>query len=305
MTQINVFRKAISSMTSRGFQARQYIVVSLLFLIASFWSAASYALTVTINEFSVDRNGSGFFIDSFTDGVEPPSGPANPNLLPGNAYAVSGTIPDGAESGGVLLLDSANGILTFNAVGNSRRSVSTFLRTDTSADNSVGLKSDDTLSLTGIFSLTTPPGPLFSAYGIRFTDAFGGVVHQFAQLFVEFNETTNQARIHYVLQDFDPDIITQLGSILFNPPAGADEIRLHIENTDANKDNFFGSFSYLQGGSVVGGGSFGTPAILFDDENFVRAQFFVSQDVVPEPSSIWLLIAGLGGLAVKIRGRRS
>jgi PEP-CTERM motif-containing protein len=314
MTQINVFRKAISSVTSHlnpstcgGLQARRYSVVSLLFLIASFWSAASYALTVTINDFSVVRNGSGFFTDDFADGNEPPSGPANPNLLSGNAYVVSGTIPDGAESGGVLLLDSANGILGFNAVGDPRFQVATFLRTDTSANLSVGLKSDDTLALTGIFSLTTPPGPLFSAYGIRFTDNLAGVTHQFAQLFVRFNEATNQAQITYVLQDFDPDIITPLGSTLFNPPAGADEILLKIERPSTSNNNFFGSFSYLDGGLVVGGGSFGSPAALFDDENFVRAQFFVSQDLpaVPEPSSIWLLIAGLGGLAAMVRARRS
>jgi hypothetical protein len=48
MTQINVFRKAISSITNhlnpsscRGFQACRYIVVSLLFLIASFWAGCS------------------------------------------------------------------------------------------------------------------------------------------------------------------------------------------------------------------------------------------------------------------------
>jgi hypothetical protein len=170
--------------------------------------------------------------------------------------------------------------------------------TNTDSTNfTAGFKSDDTLSLNGIFSLTTPAGPLFSAYGITLQDSASGSTHQVAQLFVRFNTTINQPQIAYVLQDFDTNMITLLGSTPFTPPVGADQILLQLDRPDVSNDNFFGSFSYLSSGSVVGGGAFSTPAQLFQGEEFVRARFFAAQDVpVPESSTWLLLITGCAGL---------
>jgi hypothetical protein len=77
-----------------------YRIYAWLFvLIGTSWSAASYAIVVGIDQFSVTRNGVGVFTDGFTDGAEPPGAP---NFASGNpaSYAVLGTIPGTAESGG-------------------------------------------------------------------------------------------------------------------------------------------------------------------------------------------------------------
>jgi hypothetical protein len=258
--------------------------------------APAHATVVSVDYFSVVRNGASLFTDSFDDGVEPPSSPG------GATYLVLGTIPDTAESGGTLQIDSANGVMTANALGVGRQETRVRLATNIDPANlSAGLKSDDTMSVTGIFSLTSPTGVLNPQYSVRFTDAAAGGVHQSAQIQVLYNTATGETRIRYISQDFDADTLTVLGSALFAPPAGADQILLAIERPDAGSNNFFGSFAFVSGGVIGASTQFLTAAQLFDGENFVRAEFNVSDGflvAVPEPGSFALFGFGLAALGV-------
>ena len=134
---------------------RQNLVHRIPFLfiavIAACWSIASHAFVVSIDDFSITRNGVGFFTDSFSDGVPPPSAPNFASGTPAT-YNVLGTIPSTAESGGKLLLNTATGAVSANALDQARIDVRVRLNTDISADLALGLKSDDTLSLTGILA---------------------------------------------------------------------------------------------------------------------------------------------------------
>src|SRR2546423_10383075 len=87
-------------------------------LIAGMAAVPAHAVVVGIDDFTVTRNGAIFFSDPFNDGLEPPSGPNGPAT-----YNVQGTIPNTAEAGGLLQLDSANGDLAANADGAPRLSV--------------------------------------------------------------------------------------------------------------------------------------------------------------------------------------
>jgi PEP-CTERM motif-containing protein len=276
--------------------SRQSVARAFFCLVAAaLGSPPAHAVVVGIDEFSVTRNGGLFFSDTFADGLVPPSGPS------GSAtYNVSGTILGTAESGGLLLLDSANGELSANADGDPRLSVRVRLLSNIDQTNlSAGLKSDDTLSLSGIFTLTTPSGPDVSQYAIRFNDATGEGAHQLVQLQVRFNPNSGAPEIRYLQQDFDASTITTLGSAAFAPPAGADRIRLTISRPSLLNDDFFGAYSYLSGGSVIAGagGSFATAGQMFEGENFVRAEFNVSE-AIPEPGTLALLVVGLAGIAV-------
>jgi len=268
--------------------ARAFFCLTL----AALGPSSAHAIEVGIDDFSVLRNGATFFDDAFADGLVPPSGP---NGIA--TYNVSGTIPGTAESGGILLLDSANGDVSANATGDPRLSVRVRLLSNIDPANlAAGLKSDDTLSLSGIFTLSAPSGPDNAEYSIRFNDASGGGAHQLVQLQVRFNPNTGGPEIRYLLQDFDAGTITTLGSAPFAPPSGADRISLTISRPSVLNNDFLGSFSYLAGGSVIGGGSFATPGQMFQGEDFVRAEFNVSQ-AIPEPGTLALLLAGLAGIA--------
>jgi PEP-CTERM motif len=257
-------------------------------LLAIFSSTESHAIQVNIDQFTITRNGSTFFSDSFTDGSEPPSAPTG-------SYNVFGSFGSNAESGGKLLLDTATGALSANAIETPRRTVAAlFLSNSDSSNLTAGLKIDDTLSVTGIFDLVIPTGPLFSAYGVRFSDASGGATHQFLQMSVRFDPVTSQPQILYVLQDFDANTITNFGTVPFAPPSGTDQTLLSITRPDETKNEFFGSWAFLDDGTTIGSGSFLTPGSAFLGENFVRGQFFASQGVqVPEPDSLWLIGFGL------------
>lgn len=206
----------------------------------------------------------------------------------------------------MLVIDTANGVLTANALGQPRVEVRSRLLTNIDPNNlGAGLKIDDTIAVNGIFSLTEPSGVLNPQYAIRLNDASGGTgPHQMLLLQVRLNSATNQTEIRYIFQDFEVFSISVLGSALFAPPPLADEILLSISRPDTSNTDFFASFSFLDGGSVIGGGVFATPGQMFQGENFVRAEFNVSDGVIPEPGTLALIgIAGVFFLAARRRAR--
>ncbi|HSQ10384.1 MAG TPA: hypothetical protein VLN25_07195 [Burkholderiaceae bacterium] len=175
-----------------------------------------------------------------------------------------GTFVVGSESDGRLRLNSADGGLTQNANGQDRLNLRAALNTNTdSSDLGTGLKIDDTLGLTGLFDLSSLTGPLINGYGIRFTDRNADGVKQAAELDVRFNPVTGKIEVRYLLQDFDTNEIFERGLADFAPPNGADQILLQLTRPDTTNTNFFASYSYLQGGNVLGGGAFDAPISLF------------------------------------------
>lgn len=270
-----------------------------------FWSLGANGAVVYLDQFEVRKNGGTFFTDGFADGNAPPSAPNFPNGDPA-AYSVFGTFVAGSESGGLLRLNSADGGLTQNATGEGRRTLRAALNSNTDSSNLVnGLKIDDTLGLTGLFNLSSLSGPLINGYGIRFSDRTAAGVHQAAELNLRFNPDTGKVEVRYVLQDFDTSQIFERGLADFVPPNGADQILLQLARPDTDNTNFFASYSYLQGGNVVGGGVFEASISLFQGENFVRAEFLAFESLpVPEPGTLALLGLGFAGMAAMRRRRQ-
>lgn len=281
------------------------VLYGLIAVSAATWSAPSLATVVSIDSFTVTRNGAAFFSDTFSDGVAPPSAP---NFVGGAAanYLLLGTIPAGAESGGLLQLDTANGVQTANSLGQGRQETRVRLATNIDDANlTAGLKVDDTLSLAGIFALSIPTGVFNPQYSVRFTDAAAGAIHQAVQMQVLFDTTAGVARLRYIIQDFDTDTLTVLGSALLVAPVGADGILLGIDRVSAAGGDFFGSFAYVTGGVVGSRTTFNQGAQMFQGENFVRAEFNVSDGFfVPEPSMSALMLCALGVLGFVARRRK-
>lgn len=281
------------------------VLSGLIAVSAATWSTSSQATVVSIDSFTVTRNGAAFFSDTFSDGLAPPSAP---NFVGGAAanYLLLGTIPAGAESGSLLQLDTANGVQTANSLGQGRQETRVRLATNIEDANlTAGLKVDDTLSLTGIFALSIPTGVFNPQYSVRFTDATAGATHQAVQMQMLFDTAAGVARLRYIIQDFDADTLTVLGSALMIAPAGADGILLGIDRLSASGGDFFGSFAYVTGGVVGSRTTFGQGAQMFQGENFVRAEFNVSDGFfVPEPSMSALMLCALGVLGFVSRRRK-
>lgn len=280
------------------------VLYGLIALSAATWSTPSQATVVSIDSFTVTRNGAAFFSDTFSDGLAPPSAPSFAGGAAAN-YFVLGTIPAGAESGGLLQLDSANGVLTANSLGQGRQETRVRLATNIDDVNlDAGLKVNDTLSLAGIFALSIPTGVLNPQYSVRFTDATAGATHQAVQMQVLFDTAAGIARLRYIIQDFDTDTLMVLGSALLDAPDGADGILLGIDRLDAGGGDFLGSFAYVTGGVVGSRTTFTKGAQMFQGENFVRAEFNVSDGFfVPEPSMSALMLCALGALGFFSRRR--
>lgn len=281
------------------------IAPAVVAIATCFWSVGANAAVVYLDQFEIKRNGGTFFTDGFGDGNPPPSAPNFPNGQPA-VYSVFGTFVAGSEAGGLLRLNSADGGLTQNANGQNRLTLRAVLNTNTdSSDLGTGLKIDDTLGLTGLFDLSSLTGPLINGYGIRFTDRTAAGVNQLAELDVRFNPVTGKVEVRYVQQDFATNEIFERGLADFAPPDGADQILLQLTRPDTTNTNFFASYSYLQGGNVVGGGAFEAPISLFQGENFVRAEFLAFESLpVPEPGTLAMLGLGFAGMAAMRRRRR-
>jgi hypothetical protein len=269
------------------------------------WQAQ--AAVFTIDTFQVWRNSSLIFDDPFSDGAAPPSAPNFNNATPAS-YTSVGTF--GPESGGLLQIDTAQGVLATNAAGAARRSLRAALDTNTSnaeADLGRGLKDDDKLMLRGIFNLGVPVGPQLNGFAIRYSDRAPGYLQQAADLNVLFNPTTGAAELRWLLQDFAAGTTTPFGSALLTAPLDADQILLQIDNLESTDNKTFrASWAYLKNGFVSGAGNFGSGIGLFNGERYVRAEFLAFEDaaVVPLPGTLWLAGTGLlAGLMVRRRQR--
>lgn len=287
------------------------LVAGSIVLATGLIGAAAEAAVVYLDQFWVTKNGNTFFLDGFGDGNPPPSAPNFPNGTSAD-YLTFGNFVAGSESGGLLRLDSANGGLTQNALEQARRTLRATLDSNADSSNLVnGLKIDDTLLMEGYFNLTSLTGPLINGYGIRFSDRTTAGVHQVAEFDVRFNPATGKVELRYIMQDFDLNQITVAGLTDLTPPAGADQVVLAISRPNTGFDgvnytnkNFYAEFAYLNGGSLVGFGSFNTPIALFNGEDFVRAEFIAFEETaVPEPGTLALIGLGLSAFVVARRRR--
>lgn len=254
-------------------------------LLALSWSTATSALVAQIDTFEITLNGSVAFLDRFSNGLTPSQEP--------NLYNVFGAFPNGADSAGLLTLNTDWGALTSNALDQARRTLAATAR--------VSLPESDTIGVFGLFPLVIPSGPLTNGYGLQVREPFATPL--VAELDVQYNPNFGGDVIRYLLQDFGAGTITTLG---FDPlviPPGADEIALGIVRPDAGNNAFFGEYAFVSGGTLGSVTEFSIPAGLFVDTNNVvgRFQAFTS---IPEPATLALFCVGLAGLGFSRRQRK-
>ena len=285
---------------------RRYSIAFIAGLVATFSSASSYAVLVSIDSFSVsgtNSTGAFSFTDTFGDGTPPPCGPNGCASQP-SFYGVNSTSPLPAESGGFLQLNSSNGILGTNAGGGARRNETV----QVGGTKSELLSAGGDISMTGIFTLPMLSGPSNEGYGIRFIDAPPGSGVGTNQWVLELNvqwwtgNASNPAGwyVRYLTQDFVNGLINTIDADLVNIPLGADEICLSLDRA-AGSNQFTAAYAYASGGRCITTAltSLGS-ATGFVNQDYVRPQFHAFE-TVPEPGTLLLLA---GGAMVLVAARR-
>lgn len=269
---------------------KQQLIGALISFALLGYATTVQAYTFSIDNFRVNKNGSLLFNDPFTDGSPPPSAPNFANGTPAS-YSVFGTL--GPESGGTLTIDSSGAGLSFNPLGQPRLFQRARLLTNIDPTNlTLGLKDDDTFSVTGRFDLILP-GPLTERYGIRLSDQSSTNVGDDVLDLSVRRRSDGTLAVQLRRLDFAGGTITNIASTPLD--SAHDQIALTLSRLSATNDAITASFFYLDGGVPGLTTTFAATPDIFNGENWTRADFSASTPV-PEPSVLLLLGSSLAAL---------
>jgi PEP-CTERM motif len=248
-----------------------------------------------------------FYRDSFSDGVEPPSGGSFFNGAAGT-YSLTGTFANGDEANGKLTLDSSRGGAFINAAGTGRLAQLTTLQTDIDPSTQAGLKrAFHTFTVSGLFNLVLPP-TIGDSYGIYVNDAGPSGRTESIDLVVR-REENNSIVIRFHEQDFLGGVVNTIELDTLDIPTDATQIELLLQREDLATNALTASYRlWVNGSANPLFTDMSASASFFTNNDWARGGFFALQalplQAVPEPSTVALLLLGLVGLGVARKQRR-
>ena len=253
------------------------------------------ATEFSIDNFSVIKNGSPFFEDTFSDGLLPP---ITGTTFPSGIEAMYGTIGSpGPEEKGKLALDTAYGLARPSEVsGVSLLVQRSRLLTATNNDNPAqGLKKNHEITVLATFDLIAPE-LLLERYGIRLTDFKTGYASNDNVGIAVRRASTGDVRVDLREADFGSGMFNVLGSQTLTESdfLTYDQIALGLFS-EAGSDKVSGGFSLLGAEGSTPFRWFTETGTIFEGEEWTRASFIASRVVtgVPESMSIMLFLSGL------------
>jgi len=260
-------------------------------------SSAANAASVLLDEFTITKNGSVLFQDTFSNGLLPPDNGGNTQQ-----YKVLGG-PIISESNGKLSLNAMTGEDVIRPdVGEMRRQG---LRVKTSMNSALpnkGLRTDDTFSVTGLFDLTD----LFSVrerYGVRLTDAGSTMANDVVGLSVMRTSDSQMSVVFHSTDTTDATDISFVDFGAYNLESGHEQISLTLARIDPLNNQISASFAYVDDGVMGSITSFSASEAIFNGEDFTRAQAMYLAPV-PVPAAVWLFTSGLVSLAGVARRKK-
>lgn len=302
--------------------ARRYAAFGILIAGLALSQSVAAAFTAYIDRFAIVRDGLSatdplargtFFADNFDDGQPPPSAPPYPNGSSA-VYGVLGTFAAGAESGGVLTLNTLQGATVFNAAGAPRTGLRATLRTSIDPDPAFanfGLRQRFYFDGGGLFRLDGLPAAPGDTVAIEVNDEKIGLpAEERLQIALRRGSVTDPSDTEslwliYLKQTFTPgggiNIISE--TEFPDAPAGANAFSLGLIH-EADSLGFSAFYRFLDGTTPLSDRVLlpGT-GTMFDGEDHVRMAFFASEiPQIPEPQSWALLMLGIAmGLSLARR----
>jgi hypothetical protein len=243
--------------------------------------SVAHAYVVSIDDFSITKNGNSFWSDDFNDGVLPST----------TDYVINGTV--GPESGERLTLDSSNGPESFTgASGNPLLRHRVLKKSRIIPPIGGGLRSVDTFTVNAIFDLFEP-AVQNEFYGITLIDGVSGVPGNDNVQIIVRRTLADTLRIQFRAVDFIAGTVTVLEQAALSL-AGSDQISLTLSRL-SNTGPISASFAYGLNGTFGTSTNFTATKTIFNGEDFTRAQF-QAVTPVPLPAAVWLFGSGLLGL---------
>lgn len=269
-------------------------------------SHSALALVAELDTFTIKKNGSTLFQDTFEDNVAPPAAPGEfaTYLFP------TGTI---SESGGKAYFNAATGVLAPNATG-AAATIASVTRVTFSTNivesETTGLKNDQTFSASAVYSLldNTVVG---DNYGLRLTDrnALGRVgVSPSGDDVLELRVThlaSGVRQLQFRRQNFLAGLIEPIASFTLTPNyfAAYERIELQLSKGDISSNAISASATFFPAAGEAQILNFATTTEAFHGENWTRAELFASQAPIPEPQTYAMLLAGLALVGWQLQRR--
>ncbi|GAB4167612.1 MAG: hypothetical protein OHK0026_16460 [Rhodocyclaceae bacterium] len=255
-------------------------------------SVPAFAYVAEMQQFFITRSGMPFFSEGFDDGAAPPSMPPPVSTAVGGAYAVYSIDGSaGTEAGSVLHIDTDNGLVSANPVGQNRQSVSVALHSDAGSGVALGLKKEHVFAVAGLFTMGSyTPGPL-EGFGIYLDDSDQPRTSRNDRVSLQVvGDASGGSLVRLYHDDFPAHTHSLIGEASL--PSGLGSVSLVLDKPVSGGSTVYGSYAWYDGsGSLLGAGTLGSTDI-FHGEDYTRGNYVAF--AVPEPKTWAMLVAGIG-----------
>ncbi len=256
-----------------------FILVILLLQLSTTGSSFADTFKPILDEFWIVKDSAEIFRDSFADDIPPPNGPDG-----ADTYSMYGADGITSETGGKLTMTPSLGEPTAITTTHADLSTSGMRKFATNNNDPNFLGFDSSFEIHGLYDMANTPMVSGQSFGIRASDralVLGNEGDNTFYLFVGFSSITGEVSVILRMHDFTSNTSEVLWSkSIASLLLSADQIEL-VLSKDAESDMLNASYHvYDFNNNILGSGSKDSAGFIYNNEEYIRAQF-TSTEIVP------------------------